>query len=332
VAAVFEHLDVESGASFSHDGDPRLFCFRGEDLVIALDLLGGEALCSSGPGLHDNFQLTQASADWFFHWLDERGVSGPYVLGTAAERRIRQLNTARWAQDALLPAGLKWSEYHTLGRRAFGERLTAAFPDPIERGVFCLRVVGCDESRWVPHFDTPIHVVLDDLLPAISRDALSAALPRAIASTEGRTGAVQWLLRRERTDSITRDAFDAALPVIGDHALTSPSPELRESATDALAALAAKGNSTAQDVLRGCVWGHLVARTIDQRESYVNKRRDADTSRRPSGFASDAARSAWYLAQMSDRLIRPSVEELLERARGEDRVVLEQALALLREE
>jgi hypothetical protein len=35
---------------------------------------------------------------------------------------------------------------------------------------------------------------------------------------------------------------------------------------------------------------------------------------------------------MSDRLIRPSVEELLERARGEDRVVLEQALALLREE
>lgn len=246
-----------------------------------------------------------------------------------ARRRARLWDRVIAAQTAVLPAGAPswlWNPEHGAARQTALETL---LPEPFDRALACLRVLGAAHPEWA--VGLPLDRLIEPYLASSFPPALLAeAVERALGEPLGLAGSARWLIHARGAAHVPPRAAARLLPEVARWALEHPVPRNR---TETLELLAQVQSPFVVPLLHAVLAGFFTSRTEapevaelfhlfgDPETFFV----DDDLVR----GTSDRAYAALLLARRGERGIRPRVRELMETATPADFHALALALETL---
>jgi hypothetical protein len=233
------------------------------------------------------------------------------------------------AQAAVLPARAPawlWTPEHGAARQTALEGLV---PDPFERALACLRVLGAAHPEW--HVSLPLDRLVEPYLHAGFPGALvAAAIDHALAEPPGLAGAARWLVHAGGAAHVPPAAAARQLPVVARWALQH---QVARNRTETLEVLARVQSPFVVPLLHEVLAGGFTPRTVPaaDRELYCLFG-DAETFFVDEDLVrgtSDRAYAALLLARRGERGIRPRVREMMDDAGVADFHALALALEAL---
>ncbi|MCX7933706.1 MAG: hypothetical protein N3A66_00425 [Planctomycetota bacterium] len=329
IAAALAKIEIDEEQSRQRpleDGDPTLEFYRGERLLAAVEMHGGESLRWIG-WPYDGC-LTAASADAFTAWLAENGVRSP---GEALARARRKAAAAerRWsAYFAILPEDLKERLAKAGDRKEILAAFERAIPSAAQRAFLYLRLYGIDATSW--DLRAGIDQMLEEkLLPSVAGEPLSKALADVESDQRALNGASRWLLGRQMWGAVSDEALNKALPVLAKHGLSHPRPNCRRRTILALTNFAK--HPEVIPLLRAALGQKIAIRELPAEEAEEPDGEWLTPGEEKPAWqqCSECALAAQALAACGDAESFKAIRDLAAKAEGADKEVLSRALTLL---
>lgn len=258
--------------------------------------------------------------------VEGRGSLPPEEL---ARRRAALWDRVVAAQAAVLPASAPewlWSAEHGAARETALEGL---LPDPLERAIACLRVLGAAHPEW--HVGLPLDRLVEPYLrTAFPAELLARAIERVRREPLGIEGVARWLVHARGVEKIPPAAAARRLPEVARWALEHPVPRNR---TETLELLSDVESPFVVPLLH-----EVLAGGFEPREAEPGVRELFHLFGEPETFfvnedlvrgTSDRAYAALLLARRGERGIRPRVREMMDEANTADFHALALALEAL---
>jgi len=246
-----------------------------------------------------------------------------------ARRRARLWDRVVAAQAAVLPAGAPswlWSPEHGAARQTALENLV---PEPLERAVVCLRVLGAAHPEW--QVGMPLDRLIEAyLVSSFPSELMGEAVDRARAEPVGLAGAARWLIHARGAEHVPPRAAARQLPEVARWALEHPVPRNR---TETLEMLAHVQSPFVVPLLHAVLAGFFTPRPAEPEVAELfHLFGDPETFFVDDDLVrgtSDRAYAALLLARRGERGIRPRVREMMEAASPADFHALALALETL---
>ncbi|MFZ2653561.1 MAG: hypothetical protein WAX69_01475 [Victivallales bacterium] len=279
---------------------------------------------SKWPG--DGF-LTEESAEYLLKLLEKHEIGGKNREDRERLRKEREVTERRMERyRKILPESLR-KDFNEAGseiemREAFDKQ----FPDKTKKAITCLRIYGCHNGGW--DSDSPLDGLARGELYDL-KDVLPGTFRKLDDDEWAIMGATRLIFDSNGWSDLDKETQALVLPKLAQAGLGHPRPLNRKRTMSALESI--KGEQVIQ-ILRDCLAGKIPQREFSKGESddleyglKCSKREDDEVG----DNCSNNAYAALILARLGDKESLPAIKVLADKAKGEDKKVLDKAIQIL---
>lgn len=329
---LLDRIEIDEPASTGRCmclGSPHFDFMAGEKALASLSLHHGVRMRWESKWPADA-ELTRSSAFEVCGWLKDRGINAPWIELQGQVHRSMAWQRRALALRRILPPEFVDPFLRVKEDEEILELFRASSESRTKLAVWCLRILGCDNSAWeliddLTHADSLVTLVM----PLLGKRACGVALRRAIVTERDRDacfGAARVLFFFGGWEAFTEAALNDSLPTLIPVALRHPRQRNRQYVMWVLSQM-----SGGEEPLRWVLDGESTPEILT-----------TDEETEPDGImysrglapneplnASDRAYAAWLLGGMHAKGVRHTIDRLAHEARGAEREILEQALEAL---
>jgi hypothetical protein len=331
ISDVIEQTKINEAASGFHcmcGGEPTFEFYNNDKMIVVVGFHHGRSLRWK-EGWPGDAMLTPESSKFYCEYLAAHGVKGPQeeLEKSRLQEAARDQRFAVYKK--LIPENVWGLMTAATDEDTFKTAFTKNIPDATTRALLYFQIYGCDQGAWnhSSGLDDPIQKIL---LPSVTQEELSAALPKILDNPAAANGAARWFFSDGKWASLEAKTRDDILSKLATPALSHPREINRRRTLRALGEI--KG-AACINVLRSVLAGNIKPRELPK-----------DETTEPGGMVSfgpndsevkkevsDSAYAALILSKLGDKESLAAIRTLVEKAQGEEKTVLETAIKNLTE-
>jgi hypothetical protein len=329
---ILEFIEIDEPASTGQCmclGSPHFDFMRGPKVLASLSLHHGVRMRWQSEWPADA-ELTRASSFEVCGWLRDRGIEAPWV--ELQQQVSRSLAWQRRAMELrkILPSDFADQFLRVNEDEEVLELFRASSESRTRLAVWCLRILGCDNSSWeLVDQLTHASAIATKIMPFLGTRACGNALRRAVINDrdlDACYGSARMLFFYGGWEIFTKSALNDTLPTLIPAALRHPRQRNRQYVMWVLSQLPG-GDEPLRWVLNGESTPHTVR--PDEAVEPEGLMQSRGLAPNEPLEASDRAYAAWLLGDMHATSVRDTIEGLAVTAKGPDRKILEKALEAL---
>jgi len=315
--------EKRSGFECQCCGEPSFEFYAGEKLLLTVGFHHGQGLrwAEGWPG---DAALTVESAESICRWMSANGHRGPLeefergrVQAAATERRMEFYRN-------VIPQSVLEKMDGATSRKQFVAAFQEGIADESARATLYLKLFGAGHSSWNRY------ALLDETLKEVLLPGVKpATLIKMVDSADEvvRDGAARWFFADDRWEKTAEKDRAAIVKALGQHAFSHPRSYNRRLTIDILAKI--KGDESVK-LLQAMLAGEIKPKALPKEDAIEP---DGMFMARPGDLEMTKGSDRAYAGLMLGRLGHaPSLEtlrKLLEKAEGDDKILLTKAIDLL---